>query len=70
MKDKHHMISLMWNLAMDTNEIICRTETDSLTLKNLWLSKRTGWGKDGLGVWDWHMHTEIYGMISQCGPAV
>ena len=19
-------------------------------------------GRDGLGVWDWHMHTEVYGM--------
>ena len=27
-------------------------------------------GKNGLGVWDWHMHTEIYGMIGQQGPAV
>ena len=30
---------------------------------------RWGSGKDGLGVWDWHMHTEIYGMTSQWGPA-
>ena len=22
------------------------------------------------GVWDWHMHTELYGMIGQRGPAV
>ena len=27
-------------------------------------------GRDGLGIWDWHMHTEVYGMISQWGPAV
>ena len=27
---------------MDTNELICRTETDSQTLKNLWLSKAKG----------------------------
>ena len=49
----------------DTNELICRTETDSQTLKNLWLPKRTGWGggRDGLGVGDWHMHTEVYGII-------
>ena len=24
----------------------------------------------GLGVWDWHMHTIIYGMDGQQGPAV
>ena len=22
-----------------------------------------------IGVWDWHMNTEVYGMISQQGPA-
>ena len=25
--------------------------------------------RDELGVWDWHMHTEVYGMIGQWGPA-
>ena len=25
--------------------------------------------RDELGVWDWHVHTEIYGMIGQWGPA-
>ena len=30
-----------------------RTETDSQTLKNLWLPKETGCGRmDRLGVWD------------------
>ena len=38
--------------------------------KNLWLSKWVGWGGDeGLGIWDWHMHNEVYGMIGQLGPA-
>jgi len=27
-------------------------------------------GKDGLGNWDWHMHTIVYGMDGQLGPAV
>ena len=48
----------------DTNELICRTETDSQTLKG----DRCR-GRDGLGVWDWHMHTEVYGMTGQCGFA-
>ena len=30
-KDKYHMISLMWNLKYDTNELIYETETDSQT---------------------------------------
>jgi len=34
----------MWNLKKDTNELICRTETDSQTLTtNVWLPKGTGW---------------------------
>ena len=32
-----------------TNELICRTEIDSQTLKNLWLPKGTGWGEG----WTW-----------------
>ena len=56
----------------DTNEVICRAETDSLTLKNLWLPKGIGRvrGRDRLGVLDWHMHTEVYGMTDEWGPAV
>ena len=51
-------ITYMWNLKKKkhTNELIYRTETDSQTLKNIWLPKGTGLGvEDGLGVWDWHM---------------
>ena len=63
-------ITYMWN-RQDTNELTSRTEIDSPTLKtNLRLPKERGGGRDGLGVWDWHMHTEVYGMIGQWGPAV
>ena len=42
----------MWNLKKGNNEL-CRTETDSQTLKNLWLPKEKGCGgRDELGVWD------------------
>lgn len=38
---------------------------------NLWLPKGTGReGRDGLGFWNWHMHTEVYGMIDHPGPAI
>ena len=72
MKDKHPMIIPICGIFKknDTNEIICRTEADSQTLKNLWLPKgdRRGVGvREGLGVWDWHIHTEVYGMIGQWG---
>ena len=38
--------------------------------EKLILTKGDRWGvgrRDGLGVWDWHMHTDIYGMIGQWG---
>ena len=60
----------MESLQKDTNELICKTETDSQTLKNLWLPEAKGKGRDGLGVWDWHLHTEIYGMMGRWGPAI
>ena len=48
-----YAITHIWNLKQGYNELICRTETDSHTLKNLWLPKETGCeGRDGLGVWD------------------
>ena len=27
-------------------------------------------GRNLLGVWDWHMHTEVYAMTGQWEPAV
>ena len=67
-KDRHHMISLIHGIFFkkkDINELVCRTEIDSQTLKtNLWLPKwavvgsRDGWGfRVGIGhyyIWnDW-----------------
>ena len=54
----------MWNLKKVADEI-CRIETHSRTLKR---GQAKG-AVDGLGVWDWHMHPEVYGMIGQQGPA-
>ena len=37
------------------------------------VTKGNRYGEEGemdWGVWDWHMHTEVYGMITQQGPAV
>ena len=40
---------------MDTNDLICRRETDSQTFK-LMLPKGTGsGGRDGLGACNWHI---------------
>ena len=43
----------MWNLKKGHNELLCRTVTDSQTLKNLWFPKETVWWVgDALGLWD------------------
>ena len=72
MKDKHRLISLIYGiLKKDTNELICRIETDS-DLEKLMIikgDKQVVW-REGLGVWDWPMHTEVYGMTGQWGPAM
>ena len=45
-----HDITYMWNPKKDTNELSCRMETDSHTLKNLWFPKRWQGGTGGLGL--------------------
>ena len=42
----------MWNVKKAHNELLCRTDTDSQTLKNLWFPKETVWGGDTPRVWD------------------
>ena len=43
-----YAVTYMWNLKKGYNDLLCRTDTDSQTLKNLWFSKETsggmGWG--------------------------
>ena len=44
----------MWNLKKGQTELLCRIDTDSKSLKNLWFSKEIvcgGW-EDVLGLWD------------------
>ena len=31
---------------------------------------RWGWGRDELEIWDWHVHTIVYGMDGPWRPAV
>ena len=52
-KDKYHTITLVYEiLKSDTNELTCKIEIDSQTLKTiLWLSKGKH-GGDKLGVLD------------------
>jgi len=57
----------MWSLKKE-DKLICKTETDSQAMKILWLPKGIGGAGDGLGVWDWHRHTEVYGMVNRDLP--
>ena len=70
MKDKHD-ITDKWTLKKkkkkEINELICITETDSQTLKtNLWLSKGTGGGGEGLA----YAHCSIWNDWPMGGPAL
>ena len=31
-------------LSLSCDELLCRTDTDSQTLKNIWFPRETGWG--------------------------
>ena len=43
----------MWNLRKGHNELLCRIDTDSQTLKILRFPNETGWGWGNiLGGWD------------------
>ena len=44
-------ITYMWNLKNNTNECMCKTETDSQIQKTSGY-KGEKWGRDKLGVWD------------------
>ena len=47
-------ITYMWNLKKGHNELPCRADTDSQTLKNVWFPKETVWGMGGCtGVMGW-----------------
>ena len=37
----------MWNLKKGQTELLCRTDADSQTLKNLWSPEETVWGVGG-----------------------
>ena len=61
----------MWNLKTKTkkatNELFCRLEDSEKFMVTK--EDRLGVGRERLGVWEWHIHTETHGMIGQQGPA-
>ena len=64
-KDTSHDTTCMWNLRKgDRNLFAEQKQTHRHRKQTPWLPEGTGGvGKGGLGVWDWHVHTEVYGMI-------
>ena len=42
-----YAITYMWNLKKGHSERLCRTDTDSQTMKKLWFPNETGWGVGG-----------------------
>ena len=47
MRHQHQMLSLRWNLKKGQTELLCRTDADSQTLKNLWSLEETVWEVGG-----------------------
>ena len=58
-REKHHMLPLICGvfLKKDRNELICGTEINSQTLKNLWLPKGTSREEEGAG---WGFGMEMF----------
>ena len=55
-----YAITFMWNLKTGYDGLLYRTDTDSQTLKNLWLSKEIGQWGDGLGFGDGNALKLVY----------
>ena len=48
MRHQHQVLSFTCGiLKKGHNELLCRTDSDSQTLKNLWFPNETGWGLGG-----------------------
>ena len=55
----------------DANELISRIEAESDFDNKLTVTKRDRWGgRNGLRVWDWHMHSVVYGLTGKSAPVV
>ena len=70
-KEKHHMIFVS-NLKKRIQMNFLRNRNRLTDFENkLMVTKGNRCrGRDGLRLWGWHMHMEVYGMIGQWGPIV
>ena len=55
---------------IQTNLFTKETQTHRLNRTNLWLPGERVWGRDRLGVRDWHVHTGKFKTDNQQGPNV
>ena len=56
-------------LMIQKNLFIKQKQTHRLWKQTYGYQRGKVEGRDGLRVWDWHMHTIVYGMNGQQGPA-
>ena len=65
-------INYMWKLKKSIQMNLFQNRNRFTDFEKLMATKGDMWveGRHGLGVWDWHMHTELCGMTGQGGPAV
>lgn len=61
----------MWNLKKKWIQNL-QNKNRLADCEKLMVTKGDGWEvwRDGLGAWDWHMNTEVNGMVGQWGPAI
>ena len=73
-KEKHHMMSLICGILKEVYKLTYLQSINRLIDNGKLMvtnGDRWGWGgRDGMRIWDWHVHTEVYGVIGQWGPAV
>ena len=69
-KDKYHLISLICGILKKRYKWTSLQDRFRDFENQLWLPKGTVHGEDGLGDWDGHMHTAVYGITDQQGPDV
>ena len=69
--DRERQILIMQNLIFKKYKKTYKTETHRLWKTYGYQSRQVGvGGRYGLGVWDWHMYPETYGMTDQWEHAI
>ena len=72
MKGKPYDIIYMWNLRKSYESPYVQNRKRPTDFEKLIVTKKDkcGGGRNGLGAFDWHIHTVVYGMTGQQGSAV